>query len=97
MERLDLFVDLGYGIPMYAVLEVLRRMRDSAVEDPGSGFDYFVSCTNSFRVRDTSALGMCVMANARCVGLSLACLQIKREVAPNKEDLLFVYFTQRKY
>lgn len=84
MENWKLYVDLGYGIPQYAVMEILRAMRDKAEPDensiptvmPGPP-TYFVSCPNGFHIEDTHALGLCLLANARCVGLNVSALNVE--------------------
>lgn len=90
-DNLKLFSDLGTGIPMYAILEILWDMRDKAGPDIKLEFDYFVRCKNGFNIKDTHNLGLCLLANARCVGMELLCVHLE----PNIDGSFGVYFNKK--
>lgn len=91
MDNFLLYVDLGNDIPQYAVMEILCAMRDNAMIDAISGYDYFVKCKNGFQITNTHGLGLCLLANARCVDMDLECIHL----APNKDGSLGIYFNVR--
>lgn len=91
MDNLELFSDLGTGIPLYAVLEILWEMRDKATLVVETKFDYFVRCENGFNIKDTHSLWLCLMSNARCVGMELSSVWLE----PNKDGSLGVYFNRK--
>ena len=93
MENWKLYVDLGYGIPRYAVMEILRAMRDEAEPDGGSAFDNYVKCIDGFGVGNNSGLGMSLLANSRCVGLELAALHFEQDEFDGK---IIVRFSKRE-
>lgn len=76
MEQWDNYVDLGYGIPRYAVMETLRAMRDKAEPDTTKGYDKKVSCSNEMKVANKRGFDLSVLANCRCVGLSISCMEL---------------------
>lgn len=76
MDNWGAFVNLGYGIPKYAVMEILWAMRDKAVPDIRSAFAYFVRYENEFHIQDTHGLRLSLLANARCVGMDLRRISI---------------------
>ena len=84
MENWKLYVDLGYGIPRYAVMEILRAMRDEAKPDESGAFGYYVKCNDGFGVSDNPGLGMCLLANSRCVGLELTALHFEPDESNGK-------------
>lgn len=91
MENWSLYVDLGYGIPQYAVMEILRDMRENAGPARRQNFQYSAHSNNGFRIKDTLHLGLCLLANARCVGLELSSAQAEA----NDDGSLTVYFNKR--
>ena len=81
--------DLGYDIPRYAVMEALRAMRDNAEpQEKDPPFSYFATCPNSFHIKDTFALGLCLLANARCVGMNVSAINVEA----NKNGILSIQF-----
>ena len=91
MDNWNLFVKLGYGIPRYCIMEILWVMRDGAVLDIRSSFGFFVRYENGFHITDTHGLGLCLLANARCVGLALSSVHIEK----HKDGSLGVYFKRK--
>lgn len=92
MENWNLYVDLGCGIPQYAAMEILRAMRDEAKPAENSLFGFCVQCEDGFGVGQNAELGMCLLANRRCVGLEVTSLYIEPD-APN--GTIIVYFSKR--
>lgn len=92
MENWKLYVDLGYGVPQYAVMEILRAMQNDAKPVEGGSFGYCVKCNDGFGVGNNRGLGMCLMANSRCVGLELTDLQFEPDGSNGK---LVVSFNKR--
>ena len=91
MENWSLYVDLGYGIPQYAVMEILRDVRNNAEPATKQNFQCYTRCKNDFRIKDTLHLGLCLLANARCVGLVLSSVQAEL----NADGSLTVFFNKR--
>lgn len=91
MENWSLYVDLGYGIPKYAVVEVLRDMRDNEEPTTKQNFQYSARSNNGFSIKDTLHLGLCLLANAKCVGLELSSAQVELNV----DGSLSVFFNNR--
>lgn len=91
MDSLKNYIDLGYGIPPYAVFEILLSMRDEAKLGASDGFDYFVECQNNFHVQDAHGLSMSLLANTRCVGMEVSSLQVHT----NDDGSLVVCFNRR--
>ena len=93
MENWKLYVDFGYGIPQYAVMEILWAMRDKARPDVKLGFDFFVKCKDDFNVASNPGLALSLLGNCRCVGLELEHLRVV--TGPAGE--LVVYFNRRQF
>lgn len=76
MEQWDEYVDVGYGVPRYAVMEILRTMRDSVEPDTERGYQKRISFCNIMKIAHNTGLGLTLLANCRCVGLSISCIEI---------------------
>ena len=92
MENWKSYIDLGYGIPQYAVMEILRAMRDEAEPDESNSFGYCAKCKDSFGVGTNGRLGMSLLANSRCAGLELRALHVELD-EPNGK--IIVHFNKR--
>ena len=75
-EQWDNYVDLGYGIPRYAIMETLCTMCEKATEDTEKGYDRVAECSNGFHIAGKRGFDMSILANCRCVGLSITCMEI---------------------
>lgn len=75
-EQGDNYVDLGYGIPRYAVMETLRTMCEKATKDAEKGYDRVAECSNGFHIADKRGFDLSLLANCCCVGLAITCLEI---------------------